>query len=194
MKRVAVTGGIGSGKSTFCGLLSELSGAPLYDSDSRAKQLMNSHPDVVADIVALFGEEAYLNGELNKPHIAAKAFGNKELLSRLNEAVHPRVVADFDEWAESQTSPYVILESALLFSSPLAGHYDLSVVVDAPLEVRIERAIRRDGATREQIEARMHNQMSPEQMSQLADHTVVADGVESLRVQAIEIDKIIRQM
>lgn len=195
MKRVAVTGGIGSGKSTFCDLLGELSGAPVYDSDRRAKELMNSHPQIIADIVAIFGTEAYTaEGELNRAHIASVAFADKGVLGRLNEAVHPRVVADFEEWAEEQQSPYVILESALLFTSPLAGHYDLSVVVDAPWEVRIERAVRRDGASREQIEARMRNQMDPAEMSRLADRTVLADGVESLRRQAAEIDNIIRKM
>jgi dephospho-CoA kinase len=195
MKRVAVTGGIGSGKSTFCALLSELSGAPVYDSDQRAKELMNTHPRIVADIKDIFGPEAYTaEGVLNRAHIAAVAFADKAVLGRLNEAVHPRVVADFEEWAEEQQSPYVILESALLFTSPLTGHYDLSVVVDAPLEVRIERAVRRDGASREQIVARMNNQMSPAEMSRLADHTVLADGVESLRRQAAEIDAIVRKM
>lgn len=194
MKRVAVTGGIGSGKSTFCGLLAELSGAQVYDSDQRAKELMNSHPQIVADVIAIFGPEAYADGVLNRAHIASQAFGDKQLLGRLNEAVHPRVVADFEEWAESQTGPYVILESALLFTSPLVGHYDLSVVVDAPLEVRIQRAMGRDGVSREQIEARMRNQMSPSEMSRRADRTVVADGVESLRAQAAEIDQLIRRM
>lgn len=195
MKRVAVTGGIGSGKSTFCALLSELSGAPVYDSDQRAKELMNTHPRIVADVKDLFGPEAYVaEGVLNRAHIAAVAFADKAVLGRLNEAVHPRVVADFEEWAEEQQSPYVILESALLFTSPLMGHYDLAVVVDAPLEVRIERAVRRDGASREQIVARMNNQMSPAEMSRLADYTVLADGVESLRRQAAEIDAIVRKM
>ncbi|MBQ5931280.1 MAG: dephospho-CoA kinase [Tidjanibacter sp.] len=195
MKRVAVTGGIGSGKSTFCALLSELSGAPVYDSDQRAKELMNTHPRIVADIKDIFGPEAYTaEGVLNRAHIAAVAFADKAVLGRLNEAVHPRVVADFEEWAEGQQSSYVILESALLFTSPLMGHYDLAVVVDAPLEVRVERAVRRDGASREQILARMNNQMSPAEMSRLADHTVLADGVESLRRQAAEIDAIVRKM
>lgn len=194
MKRIAVTGGIGSGKSTFCGLLAELSGAPVYDSDQRAKELMNTHPQIVADVTAIFGPEAYADGVLNRAHIASRAFGDKQLLGRLNQAVHPRVVADFEEWAESQSGPYVILESALLFTSPLVGHYDLAVVVDAPVEVRIQRAMGRDGVSREQIEARMRNQMQPSEMSRRADRTVVADGVESLRVQAAEIDQLVRNL
>lgn len=194
MKRIAVTGGIGSGKSTFCGLLAELSGAPVYDSDQRAKELMNTHPQIVADVTAIFGPEAYTDGVLNRAHIASRAFGDNQLLGRLNQAVHPRVVADFEEWAESQSGPYVILESALLFTSPLVGHYDLSVVVDAPVEVRIQRAMGRDGVSREKIEARMRNQMQPSEMIRRADRTVVADGVESLRAQAAEIDQLIRRM
>lgn len=194
MKRIAVTGGIGSGKSTFCGLLAELSGAPVYDSDQRAKELMNTHPQIVADVTAIFGPEAYADGVLNRAYIASRAFGDKQMLGQLNQAVHPRVVADFEEWAESQSGPYVILESALLFTSPLVGHYDLAVVVDAPIEVRIQRAMGRDGVSREQIEARMRNQMQPSEMSRRADRTVVADGVESLRAQAAEIDQLVRNL
>ena len=194
MKRVAITGGIGSGKSTVCRALSEVSGAPIYDSDSRAKEIMASHPAVRSELVALFGEEVFEGGVLNRGLIASRVFGNEAMLQRLNAIVHPRVVEDFECWAESQTTDYVILESALLFTSPLVGHYDLAVVVDAPLEVRIERAVRRDGASREQIVARMNNQMSPAEMSRLADHTVLADGVESLRRQAVEIDAIVRNM
>ena len=191
MKRIAITGGIGSGKTTFCTLLSEVGNAPIYDSDLRAKELMNSHPLIRQGIIELFGPEAYSSKGLNRAYIAQKAFGDSSQLGALNQIVHPVVVADFDRWAAEQESRYVILESALLFSSPLRGHYDLSIVVDAPLEVRIERATRRDGASREQIEARMRNQMSAEEMCRLADRVVIADNIESLRKQAIELHNLI---
>ena len=192
MKRVAITGGIGSGKSTVCRALSEISGAPIYDSDRRAKEIMATHPEVRQDLVEFFGEEVFEGGVLNRPLIASQVFGNEEKLQRLNAIVHPRVVADFELWAESQRGEYVILESALLFTSPLMGHYDLAVVVDAPIELRIARCVARDGATAEQIRRRIESQMPAEEMRARADLVVEADG-RDLRPAVEELDRIIRK-
>ena len=192
MKRVAITGGIGSGKSTVCKALSEVSGAPIYDSDSRAKEIMATHPEVRSDLVGLFGEKVFEGGVLNRPLIASQVFGNAEMLQKLNAIVHPRVVADFEQWAESQSGEYVILESALLFTSPLVGHYNLAVVVDAPIELRIARCVVRDGVSPEQVSRRIESQMSAEQMRARADLVVEADG-RDLRPAAEELDRIIRK-
>lgn len=192
MKRVAITGGIGSGKSTVCRALSALSGAPIYDSDRRAKEIMDSDPVVRRGLMELFGEEVFEGGVLNRALIASQVFGNEELLGKLNAIVHPRVVEDFEEWAESSEGEYVILESALLFTSPLVDHYDLAVVVNAPLEMRIARCIKRDGATAEQIERRIASQMPAEEMLSRADVVVEADGRE-LRSEVEKIDQIIRE-
>ena len=192
MKRVAITGGIGSGKSTVCRALSEISGAPIYDSDRRAKEIMATHPEVRQDLVEFFGEEVFEGGVLNRPLIASQVFGNEKKLQRLNAIVHPRVVADFELWAESQRGEYVILESALLFTSPLVGHYDLAVVVDAPIELRIARCVTRDGATAEQIRRRIESQMPAEEMRARADLVVEADG-RDLRPAVEELDRIIRK-
>ena len=192
MKRVAITGGIGSGKSTVCRALSEISGAPIYDSDRRAKEIMATHPEVRQDLVEFFGEEVFEGGVLNRPLIASQVFGNEEKLQRLNAIVHPRVVADFELWTESQRGEYVILESALLFTSPLVGHYDLAVVVDAPIELRIARCVARDGATAEQIRRRIESQMPAEEMRARADLVVEADG-RDLRPAVEELDRIIRK-
>lgn len=192
MRRVAITGGIGSGKSTVCRALAALSGAPIYDSDSRAKQVMATHPEVRSELVEFFGSEVFEGGVLNRQYLASQVFGNAERLARLNAIVHPRVVADFEQWAEAQRADYVILESALLFTSPLVGHYDLAVVVDAPLEVRVERCVRRDGATPEEVRRRIASQMSAEQMRQRADCVVEADG-RDLRPAVKEIDRLIRE-
>jgi dephospho-CoA kinase len=193
VRRVAITGGIGSGKSTVCRALAAVGGAPIYDSDRMAKDIMNANEAVVREITALFGPEAYTAEGLNRPLIASVAFGNPAVLEQLNAIVHPRVVADFEEWAEAQQSDYVILESALLFTSPLVGHYDLSVVVDAPLEMRIERCVRRDGASREQVASRIARQMPAEQMRLRGDIVVEADG-RDLRPIVEEIDHKIRTL
>lgn len=192
MRRVAITGGIGSGKSTVCRALAAFSGAPIYDSDSRAKEIMATHPEVRQELVELFGEDVFAEGQLNRALISSRVFGNPPMLERLNAIVHPRVVADFEQWAEAQRADYVILESALLFTSPLVGHYDLAVVVDAPLEVRVERCVRRDGATPEEVRRRIASQMSAEQMRQRADCVVEADG-RDLRPAVKEIDRLIRE-
>jgi dephospho-CoA kinase len=176
MKRVAITGGIGSGKSTVCRALSAIGGAPIYDSDLRAKELMNSDAQIRRQLTDIFGPEAYTAEGLNRPYIASRAFSNPALLQHLNSVVHPRVVEDFEEWAESHKGDYVILESALLFTSPLVGHYDLAVVVDAPIEMRIERTVARDGVTAEQVRGRIANQMPAEQMRARADVVIEADG------------------
>ena len=194
MKRLAITGGIGSGKSTVCRLLAEVGGVEVYDSDSRAKEVMNSHPQVVREVTALFGPEAYKEGALNRPYIAQRAFADKELLGRLNAIVHPRVVEDYEQWVAQQSGPYVVLESALLFSSPLEGHYDVSVAVVAPDEVRVARCVARDGATPEQIRERMARQMSGEEFAKRADIVVNADGVEPLLPQVEAIDKYIKEL
>lgn len=194
MKRLAITGGIGSGKSTVCRLLAEVGGVEVYDSDSRAKEVMNSHPQVVREVTALFGPEAYKEGVLNRPYIAQRAFADKELLGRLNAIVHPRVVEDYEQWVAQQSGPYVVLESALLFSSPLEGHYDVSVAVVAPDEIRVQRCVARDGATPEQIRERMARQMSGEEFAKRADIVVNADGVEPLLPQVEAIDKYIKEL
>ena len=193
MKRVAITGGIGSGKSTVCRMLAEVGDVEVYDSDTRAKEIMNSHPEVVAAVKALFGPEAYADGALNRAHVAAAAFGNEDLLGRLNAIVHPVVVADFEAWAESRVGEYVVLESALLFTSPLVGHYDLAVVVDAPDEVRVARCVARDGSTAEQVRGRMARQMSRSEMRQRADVVICNDGTEPLLPQVEKVDAIIRK-
>lgn len=196
MKRLAITGTIGSGKSTFCRLLHAVGGAPVYDCDSRAKEIMNSSAEVREGVVRLFGAEAYAGGVLNRGYISARAFTDKGLLGGLNGVVHPVVVADFERWAESQSGcDYVILESALLFSSPLVGHFDLSVVVDADVELRIERCVARDGMSRRQVEERVANQMSSSQMAALADRVVLNEAGEAdLEAQARQIDQLIRSL
>ena len=191
MKRVAITGGIGSGKSTLCRVLAERHSIAVYDSDRRAKEIMNSDPVVREGIVTLFGSEAYTPEGLNRGHIAARAFADPTLLAQLNGVVHPRVVADFEAWAEGESGDYVIVESALLFSSPLVGHYDLAVVVDAPLEMRIQRCVRRDGLAPEQVAERIARQMPASEMRLRADVVVEADG-RDLGPIAEQLDRRIR--
>ena len=106
MIRVGITGGIGSGKSTVCKIIEVLGGA-VYYTDTEAKRLMNSAPEIIGDITALLGEEAYCEGVLNNKYVAQKVFAVPDLLKKLNGIVHPAVFADFDAWSRRQSSDIV---------------------------------------------------------------------------------------
>ncbi|MBR5853392.1 MAG: dephospho-CoA kinase [Alistipes sp.] len=180
MYKVGITGGIGSGKSTVCAILAEF-GVAVYDSDSRAKRLMNESDSLRERLIERFGNEVYSAEGLNRAYLAERVFGNPEELKALNAIVHPAVMDDFDRWASEQEGSYVVLESAILFEASLDKRVDVSVAVMAPKELRIERAMQRDGAQREQIIARMNNQISDEERVERAKYTIVNIDIDNLK-------------
>ena len=180
MYKVGITGGIGSGKSTVCAILAEF-GVAVYDSDSRAKRLMNDDNTLREHLVERFGSEVYCAEGLNRIYLAERVFCNPEELKALNAIVHPAVMDDFDRWALEQEGSYVVLESAILFEASLDRRVDVSVAVMAPEELRIERAMQRDGAQREQIVARMNNQISDQERVERAKYTIVNIDIDNLR-------------
>ena len=186
MIKVAICGGIGSGKSTVCRMFAER-GVALYDSDSRAKALMNESAELRKALVAEFGEECYADGALNRPYLASRVFGSEEQLAKLNSIVHPAVKEDFLRWAEEQEGDYCILESAILFESGFDAVVDKTVAVLAPLPLRIERAMARDGASREQIEARVKAQMSDDELVARADFAIVNIHLEDVEKDVAEL-------
>lgn len=186
MRKIAICGGIGSGKSTVCGMFAER-GAAIYDSDSRAKALMSESAELRAALIAEFGEGCYKGGELNRPYLAEKVFGSEEQLAKLNSIVHPAVKADFLAWAEEQEGDFCILETAILFESGFDAVVDCSVAVLAPMPLRIERAMQRDGATRKQIEARIKAQMSDDELMRRADFAIVNIHLEDVEKDVAEL-------
>ena len=180
--KIGVTGGIGSGKSTVCRLLADM-GAAVYDSDARAKALMNEDKTLREAIITAFGEECYSEEGLNRAYLAAQVFGNEEALARLNAIVHPAVRADFRAWAEMQKSTYVVLESAILFEAGFENEVDSTLAVMSPLEERVRRTMERDGATREEVLRRIYHQMSDDELHRLSTHTIV-----NLRMDYLESD------
>ena len=186
MKKIAICGGIGSGKSTVCRMFAER-GAAIYDSDSRAKALMHESAELRAALIAEFGEACYADGALNRPYLASRVFGSEEQLARLNSIVHPAVKADFLRWAEEQEGDFCILESAILFESGFDAVVDKTVAVLAPLPLRIERAMERDGATREQIEARVKAQMGDDELVARADFAIVNIHLEDVEKDVAEL-------
>ena len=179
MYKVGLTGGIGSGKSKVAEFLRDREVA-IYDSDSRAKELMMSNEALREALIAEFGQECYTSDGINRAWLAQRVFNNEAELARLNAIVHPAVMRDFAEWAEAQEGNYVVLESAILLEAGLESHVDVVVSVMAPKELRLERAMLRDGAKREQIEERMRNQMSDEERTDRAKYAIVNIDLEEL--------------
>ncbi len=187
MRKIAICGGIGSGKSTVCGMFAER-GISVYDSDSRAKALMAESAELRATLIAEFGDECYEGATLNRSYLASKVFGSEEQLAKLNSIVHPAVKADFLRWAEEQEGAYCILETAILFESGFDSVVDFSVAVLAPTPLRVMRAMERDGATREQIEARIKAQMSDDELMRRANFAIVNIHLEDVEKDVAELD------
>ncbi|MBR2025907.1 MAG: dephospho-CoA kinase [Alistipes sp.] len=193
MKKIAICGGIGSGKSTVCQMFAER-GVAIYDSDSRAKALMNESEPLRKALMAEFGAECYEGGVLNRPYLAQRVFASPEQLAKLNAIVHPAVKEDFLRWAEEQSGDYVILESAILYESGFDSLVDKVVAVLAPLPLRIERAMQRDGASREQIEARIKAQMSDDELMARADFAIVNFQLEDVEKDVVELNHRFKMM
>jgi dephospho-CoA kinase len=188
MKKIGITGSIGSGKSTVTQIFATL-GIPVYDADSRAKLLMVTSPALISQIKKLFGDDAYLSdGSLNRPHIAQQAFHNKQILTQLNALVHPAVFNDFDNWCAQQSGVvYVIKEAALMFESDSYKQLDEVIVVTAPEALRIQRTITRDGITAEAVLARMKNQLTEEEKKQRAQYEIKNDEQHLLIPQVLKL-------
>ena len=158
-KIIGITGGIGSGKSIIGHILTTM-GYPVYYSDQEAKWVMNNDPELRKDLIAVFGEEAYLNNELNRPFLAEKIFTSPELKEKINQIVHPKVRKRFSDFVANSSSPVVFNEAAILFETGGFKDFDATILVIADKETRIQRVMQRDTITREQVEARMNNQWS----------------------------------
>ncbi len=189
MIKVGITGGIGSGKTTVCKIFESLD-VPVYYADEKAKQLMTSNKKVKQDIIAVFGKEAfYTNGRLNRKYIAEKVFANKQLLTKLNNIVHPAVKLDGDQWFSLQKGKFALKEAALLIEAGSYKSMDKIIVVTCPLETRIARVMTRDKVTREAVLGRIKNQWSEEEKVKYADFVIINDGKKALIPQVIKVYK-----
>ena len=192
MISIAITGGIGSGKTFVSNLLKER-GIPIYNSDDEAKRLMLSDEGIRRDLVALLGEDVYRGGVLNKPLLASYLFSDAGNAARVNAIVHPRVRADFRRWlSEHQDAEIAGMECAILYEAGFEDAVDCVLMVYAPETLRIERAMKRDGATEKQIRARMAAQMSDEEKRLRADWVIYTDGNIPLEEQLTELIKQIK--
>jgi len=187
MLKIGVTGGIGSGKTTVCKIFNVL-GIPVYYADPRAKELMVTDPVLISAIKSLLGDKSYNEDlSLNRQYIAEIIFSDKNKLDALNSLVHPAVKRDFDKWSKSQKTPYVLKEAALLFESGSYKDLDKTILVTAPLELRIKRVTQRDNSTKESILSRVKNQMDEVDKEKLADYIIINDEKTSLIHQIVQL-------
>lgn len=185
MKIIGLTGGIGSGKTTV-GKVFESLKIPVYNADNRAKALYFK-PKVKEAVIDLFGDEVYIDGELNRAYLAQIVFKDKEKLQQLNAIIHPAVGDDFKEWLAQQDAPYVLKEAAILIEAGTYKSCDEVILVEAPIEIRIERVLKRDEMTRKDVEDRISKQWSDEQKRPFAKYVIHNDGEKSIIHQVLEI-------
>jgi dephospho-CoA kinase len=182
MKKIGITGGIGSGKSYVSGIIKSM-GFPVYHSDESAKLLMESNPVIKEGLLLLFGESIYEKGELNKKKLAELIFESPELREKVNSLVHPIVRADFAQWASNQSKEIVFNEAAILFETGANTNFDATILVIAPEAIRIDRVMKRENCSRELVLKRIHSQWSDEQKSSLANFQIINDSVSPLLSQ-----------
>ena len=187
MRLIAITGGIGSGKSVVSRVV-RVMGYGVYDCDSRAKSLMTQDPMVRQQLMEVFGKEVYLaDGSLNRAHLSA-AFTDPSALARLNAIVHPATATDLINWADEQAeagAEIAFVETALLRTSGLDRVVDDVWHITAPDQVRIDRVIARSGLTAAQVKERMAAQRDEEAPAD-GEHIIINDNVTALLPQIVK--------
>lgn len=186
-KVVCLTGGIGSGKSTVAKMFAQR-GIGIYNADESAKKLMQEDPLLKTALITLLGKNTYdPQGRLNRPWIAQRLFNDSELLNQWNALVHPRVAMDFNHWLSTQNGLYVIKEAAILFETQGHKKCDLSLLIIAPEQERINRVMQRDLFTLAQVQERIKHQWSDEKKIALADFVI--ENLD-LKITAQEVDRL----
>ena len=185
MLKIGLTGGVGSGKTTVSKIFASL-GVPVFYADDIAKKIMNEDTILKQEIINLFGKEAYTES-LNRKHIADVVFNDTFKLEQLNALIHPRTIEAANKWMQQQTTPYVIKEAALMFEAGAAAHLDYVIGVSAPQAMRIQRAMQRDGITREEALARINNQVDDNIKMKLCDFVIVNDEQQSVLSQVLKL-------
>ena len=192
MKKVAITGNIGSGKSWVCELFKQRLGIPVYNSDDAAKQ-MYFLPNVREKLVERFGDEFYISDrEINRKLIAELIFSDEIAQHDLEGILYPALFVDFEQWMTKQHTPYVLFESALVFEKRLEKYFDAVVMVSASVETRLRRAMLRDRCDEATVRARMAKQWPEEGKRLLADYVIWHendDEDEALMRQIMEVHK-----
>ena len=186
MLKVGLTGGIGSGKTTVSEIFYSL-GIPVYNSDERAKYLMENDTSLRKAIIEYFGEESYRSEGLNRLYLSKEVFSDKSKLQKLNSLVHPVVGNDFAAWCKDQSAPFVVKEAAILIESGGYKGLDKIIIITASENTRMDRVMDRDNAKASEVRNRINNQMADSERLEYADFIVNNDGKEMLIPQVKQV-------
>jgi dephospho-CoA kinase len=184
--KVGITGGMGSGKSTVAKIFQVL-GIPVYYADEAAKRMMNEDEKLKKVLRKEFGEETYIDGNLNRKYLSSVVFNNEEKLTLLNSIVHPLTLRDAGKWMRRQKTPYALKEAALIFESGAQKQLDCVIGVYAPVPLRIQRVMKRDHISRQEVKARMEKQIDEAVKMRLCDYVITNDEQELVIPQVIKI-------
>ncbi|RLD86527.1 MAG: dephospho-CoA kinase [Bacteroidetes bacterium] len=189
MIKVGLTGNIGSGKSTVCKIFETL-GVPVFYSDVQAKKLYQRQV-VKEELFKQFGDSVFNHlKEVDFKKLAAVIFSDRELLNFINRLIHPLVFKSYHKWLdEHQQYSYTLHESAILFEHHLEKRFDKTIVVYCPQTIRIQRVVKRDGISENEVLKRISNQMNDQLKNSLADFVIVNNDTNMILPQIMEIDQ-----
>lgn len=185
---IGITGGIGTGKSLVCKIFKSM-GIPVNDADASAKSIIVNDAEVKTSIINLLGVEAYnADGSYNRAYVASVVFNDKSKLEQLNAIVHPKVIEYGKEWAlKNNHFPYLIREAALMFESGSYKHNQFNILVESPLELRMQRICLRDKCSEEDALKRINAQWSDDERREFADLIIYNNEEKSLIQQVYQI-------
>ncbi len=190
IKKIGITGNIGSGKSLVCKIFNHL-GINTFYSDEETKMLYLL-PEIRKQIVDYFKDEVYFqDGSLNKKLLSYHLFQNPKALQFIETILYPKLNETFNRWCKRQNSDFVLFESAILFEKKFESQFDKIIFVSAPEDVRLQRAMLRDNCNEENVRSRMRLQWDEETKIQKSDFVIINDGKKMLVPQAVKIWEII---
>jgi dephospho-CoA kinase len=158
MLKIGITGGIGCGKTTVSKVFETL-GIPVYYADAEAKRLIENDPALIHDMTQAFGSACYVDGVYQRAYIAQLIFNHPDQRKKLNDIIHPHTIRDAEQWMNKQQAPFTLKEAALIFESGAEKQLDFIIGVSAPMELRIQRVMQRDGLSKADIITRINAQM-----------------------------------
>lgn len=186
MLKVGITGGIGSGKTVVCRLF-EVLGIPVFYADEEGRKLTNRDPGLINVIKEIFGPDIYTPSGLDRKKLSKIVFSEPDKLQLLNSVVHPATIQNAEDWMAAQTTHYAVKEAAVFFESGSADQMDVMVGISAPLETRIQRAMLRTAATRDEILLRISRQMNEEEKMSRCDYLIYNDDRQAIIPQVMAL-------
>lgn len=182
IKKIGITGGIGAGKSLVSKIIESM-GYPVFNSDDEAKKIINTHSEVKAELIELFGTSIYSDNQINRKQMAEIIFNDSALREKVNQIIHPRVREAFKELTENVNGKLVFNEAAILFETGVYKQMDATVLITSPRELRIKRLLERDNTSLKEIEARMNSQWPDDKKKELTTYVIQNDEQQPLIVQ-----------